>query len=194
VVIIGGGMGGTTAAKFLRLWGGTGLKITLVERNAQYTSNIMSNGVLTGQETLPDLRYGYGALKNVYGVNVLTDSASAIHPDTRKVDLVRARPTYDRLVVAPGLFYLPGPSGAYNTLFPTHGRIRPLAALATEGDAAWYRHDDPACANMPARPMSGPVRRRLGSQPGSGRRLTPTPRFWRSWSISAKPSTPRMRT
>ena len=122
VVIIGGGMGGTTAAKFLRLWGGTGLKITLVERNAQYTSNIMSNGVLTGQETLPDLRYGYGALKNVYGVNVLTDSASAIHPDTRKVDLASGKTlTYDRLVVAPGLSFdlLPGlPSGAYNTLFP----------------------------------------------------------------------------
>ena len=30
VVVVGGGMAGTTAAKFLRLWGGTGVEVTLV--------------------------------------------------------------------------------------------------------------------------------------------------------------------
>lgn len=122
VVIIGGGMGGTTAAKFLRLWGGSGLTITLVERRAQYTSNIMSNGVLTGQETLAALKYDYQRLRTTYGVTVLTDTASAIDPDARKVTLASGKKlTYDRLIMAPGLAFdtLPGlKSGDYSTLFP----------------------------------------------------------------------------
>lgn len=122
VVIIGGGMGGTTAAKFLRLWGGPGLTITLVDRNAQYTSNIMSNGILTGQETLSGLRYSYSALKTLYGVTVLTDTAQKILPATKQVTLASGKTlSYDRLVVAPGLSFdlLPGlKAGDYAKVVP----------------------------------------------------------------------------
>lgn len=122
IVIIGGGMGGASAAKFLRHWGGAGLKITLVERNARYTSNIMSNGILTGQETLAGLKYGYRALRTAYGVTVLQDSAAAIVPGTRKVRLASGKTlAYDRLILAPGLAFdaLPGLTGRdYDTRFP----------------------------------------------------------------------------
>ena len=37
IVVVGGGMAGATAAKYLRLWGGTGLQVTLVEPAARYT-------------------------------------------------------------------------------------------------------------------------------------------------------------
>ena len=48
VVVVGGGMAGAAVAKYLRLWGGTGVSVTLVEASPSYTSNIMSNTVLTG--------------------------------------------------------------------------------------------------------------------------------------------------
>ena len=43
IVVAGGGMAGMTAAKYLRLWGGSGVQVTLVEPDAVYTSSIMSN-------------------------------------------------------------------------------------------------------------------------------------------------------
>ena len=43
VVVVGGGMAGTSVAKYLRFWGGTGVDVTLVEPNATYISNIFSN-------------------------------------------------------------------------------------------------------------------------------------------------------
>ena len=72
IVIVGGGMAGVTLAKYLRLWGGTGVKVTLIEKAPSYTSNIMSNKVLTGQMTLADLNYVYDTLKNHYGVQVVS--------------------------------------------------------------------------------------------------------------------------
>ena len=62
IVVVGGGMAGATAAKYLRLWGGTGLQITLVEPAARYTSNIMSNLVLNGSRNIATLSYGYDSL------------------------------------------------------------------------------------------------------------------------------------
>ena len=55
VVVVGGGMAGASVAKFLRLWGGTGIKVTLVEKEPRYTSNILSNLVLTDTVTMTSL-------------------------------------------------------------------------------------------------------------------------------------------
>jgi NADPH-dependent 2,4-dienoyl-CoA reductase/sulfur reductase-like enzyme len=51
VVVIGGGMAGATVAKYLRVWGGARVRVTLIERDAAYVSNIMSNLVLNGSRT-----------------------------------------------------------------------------------------------------------------------------------------------
>ena len=67
VVIVGGGMAGATLAKYLRLWGGTRMDVTLVEREPQYTSNIMSSLVLSGQRTIDSLHYRYDTLRSAYG-------------------------------------------------------------------------------------------------------------------------------
>ena len=59
VVVVGGGMAGATVAKYLRLWSGKTVDVTLVEPSTQYTSNIMSNLVVTGQYAPTILNYGY---------------------------------------------------------------------------------------------------------------------------------------
>ena len=110
VVVIGGGMAGTTVAKYLRLWGGTGLKVTLIEPNASYISNIFSNMVLTGERTLSQLTFSYSTLMSKYGVTVKQNSVTSIDPIGKKVTLNNGSSlSYDRLVIAPGIDFDPLP-------------------------------------------------------------------------------------
>jgi NADPH-dependent 2,4-dienoyl-CoA reductase/sulfur reductase-like enzyme len=110
VVVVGGGMAGAAVAKYLRLWGGSGVSVTLVERSASYTSNIMSNLVLTGQRTLASLQYKYDTLVSRYGVSRIQGEVVAIDPVGRKVtlasDKARSELAYDRLVLAPGVEFI----------------------------------------------------------------------------------------
>jgi len=115
VVVVGGGMAGTTAAKFLRLWGGTGVDVTLVEPNAIYLSNIFSNMVLTGERSLSQLSFNYSALTSKYGVKVKNYSVKTIDPIGKSVTLSNGSVLpYDRLILAPGIDFepLPGLSGS----------------------------------------------------------------------------------
>jgi hypothetical protein len=114
VVIVGGGMAGTACAKYLRLWGGTGVQVTLVERERTYNSNIMSNLVLTGQRTMSSLQYGWSAIEQRYGVRRLPGDVFDIDPARRTVSIATATGNvdlpYDRLVLAPGIAFdtIPG--------------------------------------------------------------------------------------
>ncbi len=111
VVVVGGGMGGTTVAKYLRLWGGTGMDVTLVEPNAAYISNIFSNMVLTGERTLSQLSFNYSNLKSKYGVKVQNYSVTSIDPISKQVKLSSGSTlAYDRLVLAPGIDFESLPS------------------------------------------------------------------------------------
>lgn len=102
VVVIGGGMAGTTVAKYLRLWGGSGVEVTLVEPNANYYSNIFSNMILTGEKTRSQLAFNYGALASKYGVTLVTKSVKAIESHQVVLDDGNKLP-FDRLVIAPGI-------------------------------------------------------------------------------------------
>jgi NADPH-dependent 2,4-dienoyl-CoA reductase/sulfur reductase-like enzyme len=101
-------MAGTTAAKFLRLWGGTGMDVTLVEPNATYYSNIFSNMVLTGERTLSQLSFNYSTLISKYGVKVQPYSVKNIDPAGKKVILSNGTIlSYDRIILAPGIDFEP---------------------------------------------------------------------------------------
>ena len=123
IVIVGGGMAGATLAKYLRLWGGTSVRVTLVEKATAYTSNIMSNLVLNGQKDLVELDYSHSILAGHYGVTLLNGEARAIDIN-RKIVLLNdgASLQYDRLVLAPGLDFdlLPGMQSLseYDTQIP----------------------------------------------------------------------------
>jgi NADPH-dependent 2,4-dienoyl-CoA reductase/sulfur reductase-like enzyme len=103
VIVIGGGMAGATVAKYLRLWG-DGIAVTLIEREASYTSNIMSSMVLTGQRTLASLSYRYDNLLSAYGVQVIRDDVMEIDTVGVKVKLASGTQlSADRIVLAPGI-------------------------------------------------------------------------------------------
>ena len=111
VIVVGGGMAGATVAKYLRLWGGTGVRVTLIEASSSYTSNIMSNTVLTGQRQLSSLEYAYATLTGHYGVRLVNATVASIDAAGKWVKLQGGGSIgYDRLVLAPGLEFdlMPG--------------------------------------------------------------------------------------
>jgi sulfide dehydrogenase [flavocytochrome c] flavoprotein chain len=102
VVVIGGGFGGATCAKYLKLWN-PALKVTLIEPEKQFLTCPFSNYVLAGFRTMQSLAQNYNGLRK-HGVQVIHDFATSIDAGARKVSLKRGKPiTYDRLVVSPGV-------------------------------------------------------------------------------------------
>lgn len=109
VVVIGGGMAGATVAKYLRLWGGSGLQVTLVERERTYVSSIMSNLVLSDALTIESLNFNWKRLVERYGVKLVAGEVTAIDPAGKRVMVNGSSIPYDRLVVAPGIEFDPVP-------------------------------------------------------------------------------------
>ena len=123
VVVIGGGMAGATVAKYLRLWGGSNVSVTLVERDSAYTSNILSNLVLNGQRSIQSLQYGYSNLATRYGIRLVKGDVVAIDSVGHSVSLADgSKLPYDRLVVAPGVEFdvIPGLESATAQAKITH--------------------------------------------------------------------------
>ncbi|GGX75186.1 flavocytochrome C [Massilia dura] len=107
VVVIGGGYGGATAARYVRMWSGGEVDVTLVEPNAAFVSCPLSNLVLGGSRRIGDLTYGYDALAARHGVRIVRDSVTSIDIDKRTVALASGgRLAYDRLIVSPGIEFL----------------------------------------------------------------------------------------
>jgi sulfide dehydrogenase [flavocytochrome c] flavoprotein chain len=105
VVVVGGGFGGATAARYLRMWGGN-VDVTLVERNAEFVSCPMSNLVVGGYKQMTEITRGYGGLKAI-GVKVVQGDVVAIDAAAKKVRLASgAELAYDRLVVSPGIDFM----------------------------------------------------------------------------------------
>jgi sulfide dehydrogenase [flavocytochrome c] flavoprotein subunit len=104
-VVVGGGYGGATAAKYIRLWDPL-IDVVLVERDAQFISCPMSNLVLGGFTGMPDISRGYEGLRR-RGVQVLRDEVTAIDAAKRALRLASgAELGYERLVVSPGVDFL----------------------------------------------------------------------------------------
>jgi len=105
VVVVGGGYGGATTARYLKLWGGN-VDVTLVERNASFVSCPISNLVLGGYKQMADITHGYGSLKAA-GVNLIQGEVVAIDAAGKTVRLADGRVLpYDRLVLSPGIDFL----------------------------------------------------------------------------------------
>jgi len=101
VVVIGGGWGGATAAKYIRL-SDSSIEVTLLEPNKEFISCPFSNLVLSGVESLQNLTVSYDGLRK-RGVRIRHEAASAIEPDKKRVRVGKDFLEYDRLVVSPGI-------------------------------------------------------------------------------------------
>jgi len=107
VVVVGGGYGGATAAKYLRVLSQHTLDVTLVEPAAAFVSSPFSNLVLGGSRSMADLTLSYETLVRAHGVRHVRDTALAIDAQKRQVCLSGgdALP-YDRLILSPGVDFM----------------------------------------------------------------------------------------
>ncbi len=102
IVVIGGGVGGCTLAKYLRKFDQS-MAVTLIEPKSSYTTCFMSNEVLSGERTLESITFGYEGLGR-YGVEVVRDRATGIDPVRKKVATASGQSfDYDACVVSPGI-------------------------------------------------------------------------------------------
>ncbi|SEL32111.1 sulfide dehydrogenase (flavocytochrome c), flavoprotein subunit [Roseateles sp. YR242] len=104
VVVIGGGIGGATAARYLRLWSGHQLEVVLIEPQAGFVSCPLSNLVLGGFTSIDALSRPLASLEQQHGVRLVRDHVVHIDTARRLVLLAHGDPLrYDRLIVSPGI-------------------------------------------------------------------------------------------
>ncbi|WP_018231203.1 FCSD flavin-binding domain-containing protein [Thioalkalivibrio thiocyanodenitrificans] len=102
VVVVGGGSGGATAARYLKK-ADPSIDVTLIEANPTYHTCYFSNLVIGGMLPIDRIKHGYDGLRR-YGVNVVHDTVVGIDPVARKVTASSGQTfEYDRLVLSPGI-------------------------------------------------------------------------------------------
>lgn len=107
VVVVGGGYGGATVAKYLRMWSQGSVQVTLIERNPTFISCPISNLVIGGTKTMEDITVSYDNLKSKWGVRVLQDDVLAVDTAKRSVKLAKGGElSYDRIVLSPGIDFM----------------------------------------------------------------------------------------
>ncbi|TNF58948.1 MAG: flavocytochrome C [Burkholderiales bacterium] len=107
VVVVGGGYGGATAAKYVRMFSDYSIDVTLVEPNPAFVSCPISNLVINGAKTIEEVTTPYDNLTRRHGVKVVRDMVASIDPDKRMVRLAGGGElAYDRLIVSPGIEFM----------------------------------------------------------------------------------------
>ena len=104
VVVIGGGYGGATAAKYIRLLSEGKIDVTIVEPQKEFISCPISNLVIGGSRQIADISRPYSTLTKNHGIRIVQDTVTAIDSNARTVKLAGGSSlSYDKLVVSPGV-------------------------------------------------------------------------------------------
>jgi sulfide dehydrogenase [flavocytochrome c] flavoprotein subunit len=115
VVVVGGGFGGATCAKYVRR-ADPGIEVTLVTPHRQFITCPFSNAVLSGLRDMASVTHHYGSLRQRHGVRLVHTTATAIDPTARRVTLDDGSILpYDRLVLSPGIALRWGAIEGYDT-------------------------------------------------------------------------------
>jgi sulfide dehydrogenase [flavocytochrome c] flavoprotein chain len=104
VLVVGGGYGGATVAKYVRLLSQQTIEVVLVEPEATFVSCPMSNLVLAGGHAIGEITQPYDTLRTRHGVRIVADSVAGIDAERRIATLASgAAIRYDKLVLSPGV-------------------------------------------------------------------------------------------
>lgn len=104
VVVVGGGAGGATAARYIAKDSDGEVDVTLIEASKRYYTCFFSNLYLGGFRDYASIGHDYDGLAVNHGVNIVHDWASSVDTSARQVMLASgASVSYDRLVLSPGI-------------------------------------------------------------------------------------------
>ena len=127
IVVIGGGAGGATVARYLAKDSKGALDVTLIEANPIYTTCFFSNLYLGGFRDFESLQHGYDKIA-AGGVTVITDMATAVDRAAKTVTLAGGQTlAYDRLVLSPGIDFKDGSVAGWT---PADAEVMPHAYKA----------------------------------------------------------------
>lgn len=103
VIIVGGGFGGATCAKYLKRFDPS-LAVTLIAPEKSFVTCPFSNTVIGGLKEMDFITHKYEKLRAVHGVEVIHDTVNHVDPAGKRVTLAGGKTlTYDRLVLSPGI-------------------------------------------------------------------------------------------
>ena len=106
VIVIGGGYGGATAARYLRKWSNGAVQVFLIDRDPTFVSCPLSNLVLGGSRNMDYITRSRAKLRED-GIQVLQDQVTGIDRAKKTVQLTKIQDLqYDRLVVSPGVDFM----------------------------------------------------------------------------------------
>jgi NADPH-dependent 2,4-dienoyl-CoA reductase/sulfur reductase-like enzyme len=109
VVVVGGGAGGATAARYIAKDSKGAIDVVLIEPTRTYYTCFFSNLYLGGFKSISDVGHSYGKLVSEYGINVVHDWAVGVDRDAKKVSLAGgASIDYDKLILSPGIDFVDG--------------------------------------------------------------------------------------
>lgn len=104
VLVVGGGFGGATAARYVRLLSDHQIDVTLVEPQSHFVSCPLSNLVLGGSRTLADMTMSYDRLVSLHGVRLIRDRVTGIDTQKKQATLASGSTIgYDKLILSPGV-------------------------------------------------------------------------------------------
>jgi len=103
VVIVGGGFGGATAAKYIKR-ANPNIDVTLIEASGRFYTCPFSNLYLGGLREFESIGHSFDELTDVYGVNLVTGWAEGVDGDAHTVTLASGDVIeYDKLLLSPGV-------------------------------------------------------------------------------------------
>jgi sulfide dehydrogenase [flavocytochrome c] flavoprotein subunit len=103
VVVVGGGPGGGTVARYVAKDAAGAVDVTLIEPQREFTTCFFSNLYVGGVRSFESITHDYQKVAR-NGVRVVHEWARSIHRERKQVVLAGGgRVPYDRLVVAPGI-------------------------------------------------------------------------------------------
>ena len=102
VVVLGGGWGGLSAAKTLRLMN-KDCKITLIEKKEKFVSCPMSNWVIGQLITLENITFDYQKFKRNNDIEIIHDEVLSVNLNKKLISTNEHTINYDKLILSPGI-------------------------------------------------------------------------------------------
>jgi NADH dehydrogenase FAD-containing subunit len=158
VVVVGGGFGGATLAKYVRMWGGN-VQVTLVDANPNHVSCILSNLVVTGALPMSRITLAFDSLKTNHGVTVMQGLAVAIDAPGNTLTVSTSSGNkvlpYDHLVLSPGIDFVPA-AGNWNPSLTPHAWQAGSQTTLLKNQLAAMRSNDTFVMTVPKAPYRCP--------------------------------------
>ncbi|CAA7613633.1 NAD(P)/FAD-dependent oxidoreductase [Magnetospirillum sp. UT-4] len=133
VVVVGGGFGGATAAKYVKRYDPS-FDVTLIDADKSHFTCPFSNAVIGGLKDMSYIERKFDALVNKHGVKVFNDMVVAVDPVAKVVKTKSGQTfAYDRLILSPGIDFkwnaIAGYDEAASQIMPHAWKAGPQTAL-----------------------------------------------------------------